>query len=304
MKIFKTMLASIALAAISTLALAAPAQAADLDFNYTLSTGSSSGTSVTSGCGAYLGNFYYETQAIHVTQAGDYALTSHVGADGDSFGVLYSQQYNPANPTAGCLTATNVGTGATVPLDTNTTYWVYLSTHASNVVGTFRVTASGPGNIIQGEAPAATSTSLSVTPASITVGDSVTLVATITGLNPTGAVDFFNGSDLVGSATVHNGEATLTYVPSTLGSEVLTALYSGDDRNDWSVSLATTLIVNAVPTPHPNPDPKPIAAANPAPQLAATGSNQMGATLLASLSLLGAGGALMLRKRSQARKTR
>ncbi len=256
MKMFKTLLASIVLVTLSTLALAVPAQAADLNIDYTLTTASSSGLSPADDCSPWPGNYFYEAREIHVTQTGSYSLTSYPGSNGYSYVVLYSQPFDPANPDAGCLATSGGTTYNTATLDADTSYWVYLSTVVAGVVGTYQGTISGPGNIVFG---AITTTSLSVNPASVTVGDSVALVAAVAGTSPTGTVDFFHGTDLIGSATVSAGEATLSYSPSTSGNQDLTARYNGDAANAVSVSEATTLTVNAVPhpTPQPTPTPKP-----------------------------------------------
>lgn len=251
MKIFKTMLASIALVTLSTFALAAPAQAADLDIDFTLTTDSSMGLSAGDDCSPFAGNYYYETQEIQVTQTGSYSLTNYLSSGYFSYVVLYSQPFDPADPGAGCMATSGDAAYNTATLDADTTYWVYLSTVVAGAVGTFQGTISGPGDIIT--ELSSTTTSLSVNPASITVGDSATLVATVTGINPTGTVDFFNGTDLIGSATVSAGEATLTYTPSTSGSQDLTARYNGDTANGLSASEVSTLTVNAAPVPTPKP---------------------------------------------------
>ena len=81
-------------------------------------------------------------------------------------------------------------------------------------------------------APAVTTTTLSASAASIYYGQSVTLTATLTATagadTPTGgAVSFFNGGTLLGSAALNDGTATLALTTLPLGADSLTASYSG-----------------------------------------------------------------------------
>jgi len=126
--------------------------------------------------------------------------------------------------------------------------------------GTNLVTA-----VYQGDATFATSTStqitvsvtqasssiaLSVSPTSASLGQTVTLKATVTAVSPgaglpTGTVTFSNGTTSLGSATIDaDGVATLTTTALPLGTATITAAYAGDTNFASSSSSATTLNVS------------------------------------------------------------
>jgi hypothetical protein len=87
------------------------------------------------------------------------------------------------------------------------------------------------------------STALTLTPGTISVGQSVTLSATVTGTNPTGAVTFSEGTNVLGTSPLVNGTATLGIDVLTLGSHDLIASYGGDVRNMPSDSALATVTV-------------------------------------------------------------
>ncbi|WZO99892.1 Ig-like domain repeat protein [Isosphaeraceae bacterium EP7] len=97
---------------------------------------------------------------------------------------------------------------------------------------------------------AATATSLSTSPDPSLYGQVVTLTATLTsgatgiGL-PTGTVQFFHGTTLLGTASLNNqGVATLTKTPLLTGSSTVTAVYLGDANYGTSTSTPTTQTVS------------------------------------------------------------
>lgn len=101
-------------------------------------------------------------------------------------------------------------------------------------------------------------TTLTVSPAPSVVGQSITLVATVTGATPTGTVQFLdNGSNLDSPVTVASGGATLITNAFASGSHSITASYSGDPGNQpstsspWvqSVLSTTTVSISATPSP-------------------------------------------------------
>lgn len=101
-------------------------------------------------------------------------------------------------------------------------------------------------------ADAETTTMVTATPSSITVGDDVTLTATVTGESPTGDVEFFIDGVSVGSAAVADGQAELPVSDLAVGTYEVTASYSGDDRNEPSESDPVTVTVAAVVPPDPD----------------------------------------------------
>lgn len=95
-----------------------------------------------------------------------------------------------------------------------------------------------------------TSTALSVSPSQATVGQAVTLTATVAGFQPSGSVTFRDGSATLGSATLSNGTASLTVGNLAAGSHSLSASYAGDVNNlvSSSATVATTIAGNTTDT--------------------------------------------------------
>ena len=107
--------------------------------------------------------------------------------------------------------------------------------------------------------PVATTTNMSASTNSTTVGASVTLFANMSASNvfsnhaPTGTVKFFSGNTQVGSATLSgntsistgqaNGFASTATTSLPFGQNSVTAQYSGDNSYATSSSTATTIMV-------------------------------------------------------------
>jgi hypothetical protein len=93
-------------------------------------------------------------------------------------------------------------------------------------------------------------------------GQSVTLTATVssgTGITPTGTIKFMDGTTALGTSTL-NGSGVATFSTSTLsvGTNSLTAVYSGDSNSDPSTSPVLSQVVqkdntNIALTSSPNP---------------------------------------------------
>ncbi len=77
---------------------------------------------------------------------------------------------------------------------------------------------------------ASTTTMLTSNPNPSAVGQSVILTATVSssGGMPTGTVNFISGTNTLGKATVSNGVASLSYTFNSAGTQIITAVYSGD----------------------------------------------------------------------------
>jgi hypothetical protein len=86
----------------------------------------------------------------------------------------------------------------------------------------------------------ATSTSLSVTPATTRAGQPISLVAKVTGGSPTGAVTFKDGALELGTVPVSAGQASLSKSPVTEGAHTFTATYAGDAATLASASNTAT----------------------------------------------------------------
>src|SRR6202012_2525283 len=82
------------------------------------------------------------------------------------------------------------------------------------------------------------------------VGTGVVLTATVVSATtgtPTGTVSFYDGRTLLGSATLGNGTASYTSTTLPLGSDGLSASYSGDSNFLPSDSSRSAIVVAPVP---------------------------------------------------------
>ena len=126
----------------------------------------------------------------------------------------------------------------------------------------FTVQYLGDGNFIGSASPvvsqivyqASTTTSLVAQPASSVFGQSVTFTATVGAVSPgagspTGSVMFLDGSTTLGSTTL-DGSATAAFTTSalTVGTDLITAVYSGDDNFNGSTSANTEQTVSPAST--------------------------------------------------------
>ena len=101
---------------------------------------------------------------------------------------------------------------------------------------------------------AATTTSVSFSPASPVLGQDTTLTAAITPgttgpVAPSGTVEFFDGSTLLGSGTVSGDMATLVTTALPVGTSTLTATYEGDGNYSASTSPGVSVTVVSAVTP-------------------------------------------------------
>ena len=91
---------------------------------------------------------------------------------------------------------------------------------------------------------------LQVEPTSLFIGYSATLIANISPMEATGTVVFYDGTSLIGNASVNGGTASLLNTFMASGSQSLTAVYSGDATYVSSTSSPATVNVG-------NPGPAP-----------------------------------------------
>jgi len=91
-----------------------------------------------------------------------------------------------------------------------------------------------------------TTTTLMPSATQITQGNSITLTATVSGPNqvPTGKVNYYAGTALLGSAQLSNGSATFSTSALPVGIDSLSASYSGDTTFAGSTSPAVSVTVN------------------------------------------------------------
>ncbi len=113
--------------------------------------------------------------------------------------------------------------------------------------------ASGTSNAVsEGVLQATTTTTLATTDATPTVGDSLTLTATVTstdGPQPTGVINFTDNGSPLGSASLNgSGVATLTINSLSPGAHSIVANYGGDTDNAGSSSSPLTETVAQIAT--------------------------------------------------------
>jgi hypothetical protein len=88
-----------------------------------------------------------------------------------------------------------------------------------------------------------TSVALTTSASNIAPGRPVVLTATVSGgQSPEGAVSFYDNGNLVGSATIVHGVATLTTEPLGFGYHNFSATYVGDGANAVSGTAVTSRV--------------------------------------------------------------
>ena len=104
--------------------------------------------------------------------------------------------------------------------------------------------ASTPLTVVVNGTPSTTTLSASTTAA--TYGQTLTLTATVSPSPTTGAVSFLDGANLIGSAPVSHGIATLSTAALSTGTHSLTAQYDGGGSISLSSSAALLVTVNSL----------------------------------------------------------
>lgn len=102
---------------------------------------------------------------------------------------------------------------------------------------------------------AATTTTVTAAPSTFGYGASTTLTATIasaaagsTRPGPSGSVNFYDGSTLLGSGTVSGGSASFAASGLTAGSHPISAVYAGDSNYATSTASVVSVTVNQAAT--------------------------------------------------------
>jgi hypothetical protein len=126
----------------------------------------------------------------------------------------------------------------------------FITSEKSTSTGNLRSIAKQPAVSVE-LSPTVTSLSSSVA-SSIVVGQRVTYTASVGAgpeRTPTGTVSFFDGkSTLCSSAYLSSGSASCTYRFTNVGSQMITAVYSGNDTFATSTSAALEQVVNKAST--------------------------------------------------------
>lgn len=134
-------------------------------------------------------------------------------------------------------------------------------TLGARYVATTSYQASTATNKVMAVALGPTTTTVAANPASIRLGESTTISATVSAIHgtPSGTVEFRADGTLLGTRTLNNGTASLSTSALTLGSHTITVNYLGStDHAASSGSLGaalsvlpatTTLVASATPAP-------------------------------------------------------
>jgi sugar lactone lactonase YvrE len=218
----------------------------------TLAVGSDSITAV------YVGNGNYNTStSVALQHSVVLATTSLTLAGpatavnaGGTFAMTAALSNNGVAPT-GTLTLHNGGT--TIATLSVTADGTFSFPNLSLGVGTYQLTAVYSGDANNAVATSAaitvviqlnpTTTSLSSSANQVTLGQSVTFTATVSGgtPRPTGTIEFLDGTTVLGSSTVNaSGTATLVVSTLTFGAQSITATYEGDADHAVSTSSAVS----------------------------------------------------------------
>jgi autotransporter-associated beta strand protein len=135
--------------------------------------------------------------------------------------------------------ATLTTTQLTAGTDTITATYSGDTTYGTSTSGSVAVVVS----------QASSTAALTASPSPSVVGQPVTLTATISAQSPgsgtpTGTVQFYDGSTALGSAvTVTSGVAVYTTTSLPVGTDSITAVYSGDTNFNTSTSQAVNVVV-------------------------------------------------------------
>ena len=221
------------------------------------------------------GNIAVGTHSITVVYSGDttYAGSTSVPATltvtKATSGITLTASANPST-TGDSLTFTAVTTpsiatgtvqfldGATVlgtsPLNSSTatlaTSTLSIGSHSITAVysGDTNYAGSTSAVLTQAVSKAPTTTSLSVSTASIAYGQSVDVTASVTPAAATGTVQFLDGASPILTLPLNGGPLAFTAANLTAGTHSITAVYSGDATFATSTSaLATVTVAKATP---------------------------------------------------------
>ncbi|MDD5075258.1 MAG: Ig-like domain-containing protein, partial [Candidatus Peribacteraceae bacterium] len=175
--------------------------------------------------------------------------SSSIVGDSVTFTATVSGGYNPTG-------TVNFESGSTIIGTATLSGSTAVFSTSGLAVGNYQMTAHylGDGNnypstsattvlqVVDKDTPA-TSTAVGV-PNSSTVGDPVTITATVSGgFSPSGDVEFLSGSTVLGTGTLSGGSASLIHTFTTAGDYALTAHYVGDGNNYGSTSASAPIQV-------------------------------------------------------------
>jgi hypothetical protein len=228
----------------------------------TLSVGTHSITAVYSGSADFSGSASSVLSQVVQKASTTTAVSSSLNPSTESQSVTFTATLSWSAP--GTPTGTVTFVDGTNTLGTSRVNGSGVATFSISTltVGTHNITASysGDGNfsgstssvlsqvVQQGNTSTALASSLNPS----TESQSVTFTATVSsavGLTPTGSVKFLDGTTTLGSSAL-NGAGIATFTISTLnvGTQGITAVYSGDANNDPSTSPVLNQVVQKANT--------------------------------------------------------
>ncbi len=225
----------------------------------TLTTGNHSLTTVYSGSASFLASTSPAVNQVVNSQTTT-SLTAPPNPSVIGQAVTLTAVVSPVAPGTGVPTGTvTFRDGATVLATVTLVNGSASLVTSTLAVGSHSLTAaySGGGNFLASTSavvahtvnPGSTSTNLTSTPNPSTLGQTVTLSATVSAVAPavgvlTGTVTFRDGATSLGVVTLVNGNASLTISTLTTGTHSLTAVYSGSPNFLASTSPVVNQVVN------------------------------------------------------------
>ncbi|AVS67170.1 hypothetical protein C8245_17055 [Paracidovorax avenae] len=118
---------------------------------------------------------------------------------------------------------------------------------AGSTSATASVVAVANGPDIATPGGSAKTLALSASASNVAKGGVVTLTATVAGDRPTGSVIFVSGGKILGSASLADGKATVSFTAQEAGSLDVQALYSGD-ANNAAIASPQPVRITVAPT--------------------------------------------------------
>ncbi len=228
----------------------------------TLSVGTHSITAVYNGSADFSGSTSPVLSQVVQKASTTTAVSSSLNPSTDSQSVTFTATLSwsaGGTPTGSVAFLDGTNTLGTSPVNGSGVATFSISTLS---VGTHNITAaySGDGNFSGSTSPVLsqvvqqgnTSTALTSSLNPSTESQSVTFTATVSsavGLTPTGTVKFVDGTTILGTLVL-NGAGVATFTTSTLsvGTQSITAVYSGDANNDPSTSPVLNQVVQKANT--------------------------------------------------------
>src|SRR5208337_232812 len=148
-----------------------------------------------------------------------------------------------------------IGSEVQISLTAGQTYYIGVNGASAQARSYNPLTGAGaaPGStgnymlsVTSAATAAVTTTTLSVSASSITIGQPVSLTATVSSASgtPSGSVVFSDGTAPIGTVPLANGTAVLSTWVSGIGTHSITAAYQGDANFASSTSSPQTLTVS------------------------------------------------------------